>query len=94
MREIDRTLTPFGGEFLVHGGRTDAVEGNWDGDIVILRFPSHTDAQRWYDSADYRRILPLRLQNSTSQVALVEGVEPGHTGAEKVKQLLSRDASS
>ena len=37
LREIDDTLEPFGGEYLVHGGRIDAREGEWDGDLVILR---------------------------------------------------------
>ena len=43
----------------------------------------------WYESADYQRILPLRLNNSDSIAALVEGVAPGHTGAMRVDELLS-----
>jgi uncharacterized protein (DUF1330 family) len=90
MREIDDTLNPFGGEFLVHGGELDAREGQWDGSLVVIRFPDGDSAARWYDSADYQRILPLRLNNSTSMAALVEGVKPGHTGSAKVDELLGR----
>lgn len=89
MREIDDTLTPFGGEFVVHGGRKHAMEGDWDGDIVVIRFPSYEAATEWYASADYRRILPLRVNNSSSVAVIVEGVEAGHTGASKVDEMLA-----
>ena len=45
MREIDDTLTPFGGEFIVHGGELEAKEGQWDGTLVIIRFPA--DSRGW-----------------------------------------------
>jgi uncharacterized protein (DUF1330 family) len=88
MREIDDTLTPFGGEFIVHGGAIEAKEGQWGGSLVIIRFPSGEAASRWYESPAYRRILPLRVNNSDSIAALVEGVAPGHTGAKRVDELL------
>jgi uncharacterized protein (DUF1330 family) len=88
MREIDDTFKPYGGEFLVHGGDLDVHEGEWDGALVIIRFPDADSAAQWYDSADYQRILPLRLNNANSMVAIVEGVKPGHTGSDKVDELL------
>jgi len=90
MREIDDTFTPFGGEFIVHGGELEAKEGQWDGALVIIRFPDRESALAWYESADYQRILPLRLNNSDSIAALVEGVAPGHAGAKRVDELLGR----
>jgi uncharacterized protein (DUF1330 family) len=92
MRQIDATLAPFGGEFVVHGGRKHPMEGEWDGDIVVIRFRDYASALRWYDSPDYRRILPLRVRNSESITVIVEGVEPGHTGASKVDEMLSDPA--
>jgi uncharacterized protein (DUF1330 family) len=88
MHEIDATLEPFGGEFVVHGGPLDAVEGDWGGDIVIIRFPDRASARAWYDSPGYRAILPLRLENSSSETVIVEGVKPGHTARQKVDELL------
>jgi uncharacterized protein (DUF1330 family) len=90
MREIDATLEPFGGEFIVHGGRIEAVEGEWDGDLVIIRFPDRESAKAWYESAEYQRILPLRLGNSRSMAAIVDGVKSGHTGRAKAAELLAR----
>jgi len=92
MCEIDATLTPFGGEFVVHGGPVDAVEGQWDGDIVIIGFPSRESARAWYDSPEYRAILPLRLQNSLSATVIVDGVKVGHTAAGRVEELLRGEA--
>jgi uncharacterized protein (DUF1330 family) len=89
MREIDDTLTPFGGEFIIHGGDLDVREGHWDGALVVIRFPNRESAARWYESADYQRILPLRLNNSTSTTSLVEGVKPGHTGRARVAEILA-----
>ena len=89
MREIDDTFRPFGGEFIVHGGDLDVREGHWDGALVIIRFPDCDSAARWYESADYQRILPLRVNHSTSMTALVAGVKPGHTGSSKVDEILA-----
>jgi uncharacterized protein (DUF1330 family) len=90
LREIDDTLKPYGGEYLVHGGKIDPREGEWDGDLVILRFPDADSAARWYESADYQRILPLRLNNSTSMAAIVQGVKPGHVGSDKIDEMLGK----
>ena len=89
MREIDATLAPFGGEFIVHGGHTEVLEGQLDGTLVVIRFPDRDAAQQWYTGADYQRIFPLRLDNSASITFIVDGVEPGHTGAAKVDELLA-----
>jgi uncharacterized protein (DUF1330 family) len=89
MREIDDTMAPFGGEFIIHGGDLDVREGQWDGTLVMIRFPDHDSAVRWYESAAYQRILPLRLNNSASMTALVAGVKRGHTGSAKVDEILA-----
>lgn len=89
MREIDATLEPFGGEFIIHGGHTEVLEGQWDGALVMIRFPDRDAAQQWYASADYQRILPLRVDHSASITFIVDGVKPGHTGAAKVEELLA-----
>ena len=87
MREIDGTLIPFGGSFVVHGGRKHPMEGEWDGDIVIISFPDYVKAIKWYESEEYQRILPLRVQNSISIATIVEGVKPGHTALAKVDEM-------
>lgn len=90
MREIDATLAPFGGEFIVHGGALEAVEGEWHGDLVIIRFPDRGAADGWYTSAAYQHILPLRTRRCCGIVAIVDGVAPGHTAAKRLEELSAR----
>lgn len=95
IERIEATMTPYGGRFLVHGGRLVGREGTWSGDIVLLEFPDLAGAQEWYESPDYQAILPLRTEHSTSRVALVEGVPDGYHAADKIRQLFPhRDASA
>lgn len=84
---IDATLAPYNGHFIVHGGRLVAAEGEWDGDVVIIAFPSLGAARAWYDSADYQALIPLRTDNSVSIAALVEGVPAGYQATDKLAVL-------
>lgn len=87
IERIDATMAPYGGRFLIHGGPLTPLEGDWDGDLVLLEFPDSASARRWYDSPDYQAILPLRTERATSLAALVEGVREGYSAAEKLSQL-------
>lgn len=88
LQRIDATLAPYGGRFLVHGGPLMPVEGEWDGDIVIIAFPDQSAAAAWYDSPDYQAILPLRTEHSRSIAAIVPGVPDGYRAADKLAELL------
>lgn len=90
IQRIDATLAPYDGRFLVHGGRLVPLEGTWDGDLVVIGFPSLGAAQAWYDSADYQAILALRLEHSDSIAAIVEGVPPGYQATDKLAELAAR----
>ena len=62
-----------GGRFVVRGGTTEVIEGDWAGRIVVLEFDSLEAAQAWYHSDDYQTCLPLRLQSSKGRMIAVEG---------------------
>jgi uncharacterized protein (DUF1330 family) len=89
IRRIEATLTPFDGRFIVHGGRLVPLEGEWDGDVVVIAFASLAAAQAWYDSPAYQEILPLRTRNARSIAAIVEGVPTGYRAADKLAALLA-----
>ena len=65
-----------GGRFIVRGGKTETVEGDWQpGRLVVIEFPDMAAAKRFYASPAYREILPLRLKASRGgKVLFVEGV--------------------
>ena len=65
----------YGGRFVVRGGDPEVLEGgSGPGRVVVLEFPDRVQAKRFYDSPEYRAILPLRLAASEGSLLLVEGV--------------------
>ena len=84
LRRIDATLAPFGGRFLVHGGRADVLEGDWHQALVVIEFADRQRAHDWYASADYQAILPLRTRNADGMAAIVEGVPDGYSATARI----------
>ena len=78
LERIDATLAPFGGRFLVHGGRVEVVEGTWPGHLIVIEFPDRARADAWYHSGAYQEIVALRTDNSRSDVIIAEGVGGDH----------------
>jgi uncharacterized protein (DUF1330 family) len=73
--QVPDTLKPFGGHYLVRGGRIEGVEGQAPKDrIVVLAFDSVEKARDWENSAAYEAIKPIRHSSATSRVFIVEGV--------------------
>jgi uncharacterized protein (DUF1330 family) len=78
LREIDGTLQPYGGRFIIHGGPATVVEGPWSGNLIVIEFPDPGSAAAWYASEAYQAILPLRLRHAQGWALLVEGTPDGH----------------
>lgn len=69
------TVAQFGGRFLVRGGPIETLEGEWTPKrLVILEFPSLSDAKAWIGSEEYAPARRLRQRSATSKVIVVEGV--------------------
>jgi uncharacterized protein (DUF1330 family) len=70
------SLVPFEGKFVVRGGTTETVEGDWrPGRLVVLEFPSKQKAKDWWGSAGYAPAKAIRQAASKTQMILVEGVD-------------------
>ena len=68
-------IEQYSGRFLARAGATELIEGGPEPKrIVILEFADKSAFKRWYDSPEYQKILPGRLDNSTSRGFIVEGV--------------------
>jgi uncharacterized protein (DUF1330 family) len=71
---VPATLAQYGGKFLTRGGATELIEGGPEPKrIVILEFADAAAIKRWYNSPEYQKILPGRLNNSTGRAIIVEG---------------------
>lgn len=66
-----------------HGGRYLAIvrdpeirDGQWPfARTVIVGFPSADSARTWYDSPEYREIIPLRQRGIEANIVMVSDLE-------------------
>ena len=76
MAEAPAAVKAAGGEYLVRGGRHEALEGDWQPHrVALLRFPSYETAKNFYDHGPYAEIRKLRAgATEYFNMVLVEGV--------------------
>ena len=54
-KQAGATVEKYGGKYIVRGGKSEVLEGNWKPKrIVILEFPSIDRAKEWLNSEEYR----------------------------------------
>lgn len=75
-----KKLTPaaiaaFDGKFLVRGGETTTLEGDWTpGRVVVLHFPTVERAREWWNSEEYSIAKRIRQRAAKTKMIIVEGV--------------------
>lgn len=74
-RLVEPTILAHGGKYLVRGGATEVLEGEWDpGRFVLLEFPESESARRWWNSSEYAGPKAVREEAAVSRMLLVEGL--------------------
>jgi uncharacterized protein (DUF1330 family) len=74
-----KTLAPagiaaHGGRYLVRGGTTTTLEGDWKPErFVILEFPTAEAAKAWWGGPEYAEAKALRQSCATTNMLLVDG---------------------
>jgi uncharacterized protein (DUF1330 family) len=77
---VPPSLTKFGGRFLVRGGKTHTLEGNWSPKrFVMVEFPSVEQAQAWWASPEYAAAKALRQATADSMMIVAEGIPSATT---------------
>ncbi len=76
MAAAPAAVKAFGGEYLVRGGKHEALEGHWlPNRMAMLRFPSYDQAKAFYDDALYTAARAQRAAATEFfNMVLVEGV--------------------
>ncbi len=70
------SLVPYDGKFIVRGGGTETLEGQWQPNrIVILEFPTLEKAKAWWSSPEYEPAKKLRQQAANTNMIMVEGFQ-------------------
>jgi uncharacterized protein (DUF1330 family) len=68
------TVTAYGGKYVVRGGTTETLEGDWSPSrLVVLEFPTVARAKEWWASDEYRPARDMRDASATSEMIVVEG---------------------
>jgi len=69
------SLIPYQGKFIVRGGATEVLEGDWKpGRMVVVEFPTVERAKAWWSSDGYAPAKAIRQAASITRMILVEGV--------------------
>jgi uncharacterized protein (DUF1330 family) len=71
---VTEIIHHYGGKYLVRGGKIHSASGWEPKRIVVITFESAERLQACYASPEYRAIIHLRRQSSTSKSVVVEGV--------------------
>jgi uncharacterized protein (DUF1330 family) len=73
-RQVPPTVAKYGGRFIVRGGASEVLEGNWAPKrVVVVEFPTMEALKRWYNSPEYMPLIALRQSHSSGDVIAVEG---------------------
>lgn len=69
------SLAAFQGKFIVRGGVTETLEGEWYPErIVVLQFPTLKLAKDWWSSDQYGKAKLIRQRASKTKMIVVEGI--------------------
>ena len=69
-------IARYGGRYLVRGGRSEGLEGDWTPPqrLVIVAFDSLEQAKRFYDSPEYQAARVARQGVAEMNMLVVEGL--------------------
>jgi uncharacterized protein (DUF1330 family) len=74
-QQVPETIARYGGRYVVRGGDTETLEGQWAPKrVVILQFPDRAAAKAWWSSQEYAAPKALRQRCARTQLILVDGV--------------------
>lgn len=68
------SVAAYGGRYVVRGGDTQVMEGDWSPQrVVILEFESVSVARQWLESPEYSEARALRQRSAEANVIIVDG---------------------
>jgi len=81
------SIAAFGGRYIVRGGRTEVLEGDWQPNrIVVLEFDTIEMARAWVDSEEYAPARKLRQAAARSNVIIVAGVDQASSASSSMSR--------
>ncbi len=75
-KAVPATIAKYGGRFLIRGGESEALEGEWpQRRRVLLEFPTMDAARKWWHSPEYEKPKAMRQAASEGRLLLIEGAD-------------------
>jgi uncharacterized protein (DUF1330 family) len=71
---VQPSFAPFGGRYVVRGGKTESLAGDPPKRVVVLAFDTMERAQSWYASPEYEALKALRDKAGKARIFVVEGL--------------------
>ena len=69
-------FTSYKGKLLSVDENASLLEGQWPATrTVLIEFPSKEEALAWYESEEYQSLAKHRLAASTSDIAVISGLD-------------------
>ena len=62
------------GKFIVRGGKNITLEGNQSPRTVIVEFPTFADAEKCYNSDEYKGALNILKGSAKRNLQIIEGI--------------------
>ena len=73
--KIVELVKAYDGRYLVRGGDTEVIEGDWSPQrVVVIEFDSYERVQEFVHSQEYKELAEIRSNSSTSSTIVVDGV--------------------
>ncbi|HVS30757.1 MAG TPA: DUF1330 domain-containing protein [Thermoanaerobaculia bacterium] len=74
-RLASASIAAHGGRYLVRGGRTEVLDGDWTPRrLVVLEFESVEKAKAWRGSPEYAEAKKIRESCARANMIVVEGI--------------------
>ncbi|GCE15928.1 DUF1330 domain-containing protein [Tengunoibacter tsumagoiensis] len=72
---VGPTLEKYHGKFLVRGGASKVIEGEWpELRRVIIEFATTEQFYTWYNSPEYTEARAIRFRTSNGRAILLDGI--------------------
>lgn len=66
----------YGGQYLIRGGKVTPLFGDWNPErIILIKFPSHEDVEKCFNSEEYLEIAKLRENSTETRSIILEGYD-------------------
>lgn len=73
MAKVKPIAESFGGKYIVRSENVAALSDTWKPDrIIIIRFPSKEQIDKWLSAPEYKEIAGLRIASVDSEAIIVE----------------------